>query len=54
MGFTNEKMVEEILFEAHSSGLNDLLIEKVNELKNNSNSRLNNDIYLEAWKLIRQ
>ena len=54
MSFSNEKQVEEILFDAYEQGLVEVLTQKVQILKREGYSKELSDIYLEAWKQVRK
>lgn len=54
MSFSNEKQVEEILFDAYEQGLVEVLTQRAQKLRREGYSKDLNDIYLEAWKQIRK
>lgn len=53
MSFSNEKQLEEILYEAHNCGKYKKLLRKVKNLRQKEISGSMVDIYLKAWEKIK-
>ena len=54
MSLSNEKQVEEILFDAYEQGLVEVLTQRAQILRGEGYSKDLNDMYLEAWMQIRK
>lgn len=53
MSFSNEKQLEEILYEAHNTGKYNKLLRKVQKLRKKEIKGSMVDIYLKAWRKIK-